>query len=278
MVSLEEYAKVCNLISSCNDIIDGKFILADYKINSILKNIGDSKEIYNLIANCMNNFNFEREFSRAQLRSASKPNRFVLPTEPEKVLPFVFCVLVNIKNRNIDFDLFLKEFYKNEAGRSEEYSSFAKEIILPFRDIIANYFEIPTHDVNNIKMKKTELEQPKQEINEVGENMEEEKMEMQEEIKQDYAEQTTLKVEEFLTEIKSICNEILSEINYEKRMQADLKDNIIYLINTIIYNCENNDLTNTVALITAFEYVAKGAKSIKFLTRELKRVLINFYE
>ena len=127
-------------------------------------------------------------------------------------------------------------------------------------------------------MKKTELEQPKQEINEVGENMEEEKMEMQEEIKQDYAEQTTLKVEEFLTEIKSICNEILSEINYEKRMQADLKDNIIYLINTIIYNCENNDLTNTVALITAFEYVAKGAKSIKFLTRELKKVLINFYE
>ena len=278
MVSLEEYAKVCNLISSCNDIIDGKFILADYKITSILKNIGDSKEIYNLIANCMNTFNFEREFSRAQLRSASKPNKFVLPTEPEKVLPFVFCVLVNIKNRNIDFDLFLKEFYKNEAGRSEEYSSFAKEVILPFRDIVANYFEIPTQDANNMKMKKTELEQPKQKTNEVGENMEEEKIEKQEEVKQDYAEQTTLKVEEFLTEIKSICNEILSEINYEKRMQADLKDNIIYLINTIIYNCENNDLTNTVALITAFEYVAKGAKSIKFLTRELKKVLINFYE
>ncbi|MDD4816100.1 MAG: hypothetical protein PHQ62_03085 [Clostridia bacterium] len=281
MISLEEYAKVCSLISSCNDIIHGKFILADYKITSILKNIGDSKEIYNLIANCMNDFNFEREFSRAQLKYASKPNQFILPTEPEKILPFVFCVLVNIKNKNINFDAFLKEFYKSEEGRAREFSNFANQIILPFRNIIANFFEIPISDANNMiskdKKPKTEDVQPQIQKQEEGNTMEE-NFDNQEEKQENYAELTTQKVEEFLNEIKSICKEILSELNYQKRMQEDLRENIIYITNAIIFNCENNDLRNAVALITAFEYVAKTAKSIKFLTKELKNVLINFYE
>lgn len=281
MISLEEYAKVCTLISSCNDIINGKFILADYKIANILKNITASKEIYNLLANCLNNFDFEREFSRAQLRSASKPNKFVLPTEPDKVLPFVFCVLVNINNKNIDFDLFLKEFYKSDTNNhAEEYSRFAKEVIMPFRDLIAKHFEVPLDGVPTMKvqvLKKQEEEVDKMESIEKLATLAEE-VELAPEEEKDYAELTAEKVEQFLLEIKSICGEILSEMSYDRRIRPEIQDDIKYIMDTIIYNCENGDLKNTIALIISFEYIAQKIKSLKFLTHELKKVLINFYE
>ena len=153
MISLEEHAKINNLIASCNDMINGKFILADYKIANILKNITESNEVYNLIANCMAGFSFEREFSRAQLRSTSNNNKFMLPSEPEKILPFVFCILVNLNNKNINFDSFLQEFYSSENGHNVEYVKFANEIILPFRDIIADYFDIPKNAEEIAKQK-----------------------------------------------------------------------------------------------------------------------------
>ena len=115
MISLEEQSKICNLITSCNDMIDGKFILADYKISNILKNITDSKEVYNLISNCMGNFSFEREFSKAQLRSSGS-KKFSLPKEAEKVLPFVFCACSDsIPSFEIEFFALSARFFKTSV-------------------------------------------------------------------------------------------------------------------------------------------------------------------
>ncbi|MDD3397551.1 MAG: hypothetical protein PHR96_03325 [Clostridia bacterium] len=328
MVSLEEYSKINNLLSSCNDMIDGKFILANYKIANILKNITDSKEVYNLIANKMNNFNFEREFSKAQLRSSTKENKFVLPDETEKALPLIFCILVGFKNKEIDFDAFLKEYYKTEKGRAEEYSNFATELILPFRNIIAKFFEIRVEDIKKDIMSK--LPEPQEEtkketpqlnsnssINQKlnifvhlnSKNLEKkscgQEIEMFEKAKESgqtlrtnekYAEQNELeegdenmteenneiedtvkKAEKFLAEVKVICKDIKSELNYDKRVGTNLKEDIIYITNVILSNCEKSDFKNVVALITAYDYMASSVRSIKFLTRELRNLVIEFY-
>lgn len=318
MVSLEEYSKINNLISSCNDMIDGKFILANYKISNILKNITESKEVYNLIANQMNNFNFEREFSKAQLR---KEKKFVLPDETEKILPLIFCVLVGFKNKEIDFDSFLKEYYKTEKGRAEEYSNFALEIILPFRNIIAKYFEIPIQDLNKAKPEQnveTKEEKPKSTYNfrdlnqklhsfinskkceENAENLTDIKIKLNdgeekfkisknplEQIKNEgetnmtaeneEIEDAVNKAERFLGEVEIICNDIITELNYDKRVSTSLKEDIIYITNAILSNCEKIDIKNVVALITAYEYMTSSVRSIKFLTKELKNLVIDFY-
>jgi len=328
MVSLEEYSKINNLLSSCNDMIDGKFILANYKIANILKNITDSKEVYNLIANKMNNFNFEREFSKAQLRSSTKDNKFVLPDETEKALPLIFCILVGFKNKEIDFDAFLKEYYKTEKGRAEEYSNFATELILPFRNIIAKYFEIRVEDIKKDIMSKLpeSQEEPKNEtpqfnsnssINQklnifvhlnskklekkscgqeikMFENTKEsgqmlktnEKLAEQNELEEgdenmteenNEIEDTVKKVEKFLAEVEVICKDIKSELTYDKRVGTSLKEDIIYITNVILSNCEKSDFKNVVAFITAYDYMASSVRSIKFLTRELRNLVIEFY-
>jgi hypothetical protein len=353
MVSLEEQSKICNLITSCNDMIDGKFILADYKISNILKNITDSKEVYNLISNCMGNFSFEREFSKAQLRSSGS-KKFSLPKEAEKILPFVFCVLVSIKNKNVDFDAFLKEFYKSEKGRADEYIKFATDIILPFRDIIADYFDIDITKTDVLKnladkaknsisnegieseqAQKTklqaqiELQMPQKQIQtktQAGERAHAQKvLQIQKqkiddsETKSDLKQNQQLKfedeylqekgeenlkeneilnlkektknitvekneilkskeiVEDLYKEIQEICTGIISELNLDRRINKNLKDDIIYITQTISYNCEKKDLKNIAALITAYSYVVAPVKSIRFLTKELKKVLSSFY-
>lgn len=310
MLSLEEHSKICGLLSSCNEMIDGKFILADYKIANILKNVTSSKEVYNLIASQMNNFNFERELSKAQLRGSAKPNKFKLPDEDEKVLPFIFCILAGIKNKELDFDLFLKEYYSSENGRAEEYSNFASEIILPFRDIIAEYFEIPINDLNKNNISKfsqnsqtelqkevsstkpefdnneddnederelnsNEIETHKDKINVNENNSNDNKGD--ENMENESLESEFGKVEQFLAEVTGICNDIKSELSFDKRINKDLKDDIIYITNAILSNCEMLDFNNVVAFITVFDYMTSNVRSIKFLTKELKRLVIDFY-
>lgn len=274
MVALDEAVKINSLVAGCNDIIDGKFILAEYKIANILKILADSKELCGLITNCLNGFDFEREFSRAQLRSASKPNKFVLPTEKEKILAFVVSVLLNINTKRINFDGFLKEFYKSETGNhAEEYTNFAKAVIVPFRDIIVEHFEIS--EAKKLDELKQENKKGEEDMEEVEKNLEN-----KEQQEPTYAEETAERVENYLDEIEDICYQIIDELNYTNKIKEDTKDTIAYLAKAIINDCELNDLPNVSALITAFEFVAQSqkVKSIKLLSKELKRILIDFYD
>lgn len=132
-----------NVILSCNELIDGKFILADSKISKILKDITESKEVYNLLSECMANFNFEREFIRAKIKLPTKPGYFKMPDEKYKILPMVFCILVDISKHKIDFQSFLKDYFSVEDGKISEYENFANEVIKPFRNAISDMFELP---------------------------------------------------------------------------------------------------------------------------------------
>lgn len=292
MNSLEEYAKVCSLIASCNDIINGKFILAHNKIAALLKSISASQEVYNLLANYLNNFDFEREFSRAQFKSAHQNHRFVLPEQPEKLLPFVFCVLVNINNRAIDLDSFIREFFTSEnANHAEEFQSFAKSVITPFRDLIAKAFDVPSESVATMKVQplkhedNTDIEEKAAALEKAAE-LDEEALKDEEEFDEDeqedeeknYPEMTADHVESFLNEIKANCQQILSELPYERKLKDDVKDDVEYITDTIIADCDSLDLKNTIALITALDYAVQKTKTLKIYTREMKNVLVNFYD
>lgn len=312
MLPLDEYAKVCGLIASCNDIINGKFILANYKIANILKNISNSKEVYNLLANCLNNFDFEREFSRAQLRSASHTSKLVLPTDKEKLLPFVFCLLYNLDNNSINFDMFLKEFYHSDNGHGEEFSAFASAVIVPFRDFIAAHFGIPLDKARALTVEQSDnasaADEVKSEIlsatlaekqpnsdeeydddNEFSDEDFEDKDDDDDEDNDDdndedddddesYPELTEAKVEKFLHEVRAICNEILTGLAYERKLKEYIRDDIEYIANAIIACCDDLDLNNACALVTAIEYVAHKAKGLRFLTKELKRLVCDLYD
>lgn len=252
MISIEEVAKINNLINSCDELINGKFILSEYKIAKILKDIGESKEVYKLLAECMQNFNFDREFSRAEITLPRK--KFVLPEEPEKILPFVFCLLMEINNKKLDLNSFLNEYYSDEES-VDPFSKFASETVKPFRNIIYNYFkeeEAEPEQNFNVPEEKPEKQEPQEEQSEEEEN-----------------------IEKFFNECENICKDILSELQYERK--KDLVDDARYVVQTMIMACEEKNFRTLSALIISFGAMSENLKSIRFLTRELKNILISFF-
>ena len=130
-----------NFNSSCDDFLNGKYILAEYKISSILKTISNSDKLKNIVISCVENYNFSE-----QLKNAIGENLIIrLPEDAKGIIAFCFSLLYNIDNKNIKFFDFLSTYYGyNEISNLESYKSFAMNIILPFKEAINNVF-MKTH-------------------------------------------------------------------------------------------------------------------------------------
>lgn len=265
MISIEEYAKLNNLVNSCDELIGGKFILSEYKIAKILKDIGESKTMYELLADCMKNFNFDREFSRAEI--SLPKNKFVIPEEPEKLLPFVFCLLMEINNKKLDLNAFLKTYYTTDDG-IDPFTNFVNCTVRPFRNIIVEAFELDKAPAQPEPASEAPMSDPPA-PNNISETTEQENLEEPEEeiSEEDY--------NEFFNECNKICEEILQEIKFEKK--KNMIEDVEYIVGTMEHACAEKNFKYLSALITSFAYIGENLKSIRFLTRELKNILISFF-
>lgn len=278
VVNDSEKIKILDFIACCDDFTNGKFLLVDSKINNLLKKIGESDALYNLFQEVLTNYNFEKEFSHAQLKFIGKPAKFEMPTEPYKILPLVFCMLVKIQDKSLDFPTFLKTYF---AGGNDELFEFSKQVIVPFRNIVAAVFEVPVDskvelaEINNESSAQAKLNLPKKEMP----NQKEEDMEKEFEI----AENEEIEYEEvdltkYFEEIKKLINDMMTEIDYMHRLKKEIKEDAYMILDAMIAACDIQDLKILNGLIAGFEYVAPSIKNIKFLYKELKKVLLDMYE
>lgn len=121
-------------IERCEDIINSRFIIADKKIQDLLKEVVTNKAIYAVLEKCLDNFNYEMEFMKARLPLVEGQNKFVLalPEDNEKLVAFVFCLLHEIEDKTRDFQKFLQDFFYNNGSYFEGYSEFCVKVIRPF--------------------------------------------------------------------------------------------------------------------------------------------------
>ena len=150
MEELENIEGVTNFINACNELVEGKFILADIKISKILKAISESTDVYNLIAESMINYDFDKEFAKAVVKDSNGIEKFQLPDEDEKIIPLIFCLLVEMDSKRINFNEFVKVQFPLANNQNEEYQAFAKTIIIPFRNAVANYFDVDIETTNKL--------------------------------------------------------------------------------------------------------------------------------
>lgn len=244
-VSNSEKIKLLSFIASCDDFATGKFLLVDSKINKLLKQIGEIDCLYNLFEELLINYDFEKEFNHCQIKFIGKPARFEVPKEPNKFLPLVFCMLVQIQDGSIDFPEFLKKYYNSSSA------DFAKEVILPFRNMISDIFELPA-DASEL------VEEIKEEKTEEEDNMEEE-----------------LNYYEKLSELVS---EMISIVEYSAKIKDSVKENANLVLNAMQEALDQNSLTILNGLIVGFEYIAPQIKNIKLLYNEFKQTLLEMYE
>lgn len=161
-VTADEKIKIHAFEEAVDDMINGKFILADVKISKILKTIAQSKELYNLLAECLLNFNFEREFDLSKT-SGFTDTSFHIPEENYKRIAFVFCFLVEVDNRKIAFYDFINTYFRSPNSTSTtEYKAFAETMLIPFKEEILNRF-----DMEGVESEEKIEEQPQKNVKQI---------------------------------------------------------------------------------------------------------------
>lgn len=260
-------------LSSLDELAEGKFIFAENIIKKILTNISQSDEIFDLISECMKNFNFDREFNRAKVKMPTKDGYFNMPENRAVIIPMVFCILVDIRDRKLDFGEFLKNYFKHE--KMSEYENFAQVVIAPFKQALLYCFDMENQGGQVHIEDLQKQEQQKQEKVQKENN----RIQKQEEIKQQIQQKSeeTIKLEAFFENIKNICNQITCIINQERKIKPEIKDDCEYVIRCIIDNVEKQDINNITALIVAGEYVFGKVKHLRFVAKELREQIISLY-
>lgn len=265
-------------LSSCDELINGRFIFAENIIAKILQNISDSPEIYALIAECMKNFNFDKEFNRAKVKLPTKDGYFVVPESKSIILPLVFCILVDIRDKKINFHEFLKNYFMSE--NLSEFENFSQTLIVPFKNAIMYCFDLEEQN-NGQNEKQINAEKfdisAKSNVQAYDTTKQDDENGKKQEIEKINENNFNQKVAWFTKGVEVIAKQMIDELQSDKKLNNILKSDAIYLLNAILNCCETNDTNNLSAYIVAVEYVFKPIKSLKFLTKELKSKLIEFY-
>ena len=84
-------------LNAVSSTLESKYILIDRKISDILYSIANTRDVYNVIAKCMINFDFIQAWG-----GAVKSNFIKLPDNEDDRIAFIFCFLSNIDDKNLE--------------------------------------------------------------------------------------------------------------------------------------------------------------------------------
>lgn len=245
-ITNDDLVKISEFISSVDGLINGKFILADIKISNILKMIAENPSLYAFIKNCLIDFSFDKELSRAEVKNRFNNGEFKLPIEKSKIVAFVFCLLVECDAKRMDFYGFINANFKSDNNGSE-YSKFAKTILIPFKEIIINEF---LNKVEETEEKPEIVEDDSQKINVVN---------------------------DIFANITEYLNAMLDNISIDRRIKTNEKENLNYIIKNIIYSFKYKDMNILNAFISVLDILADRYAALRLPLKDIKSELLNYY-
>lgn len=126
----DKNVNIDEFLIAVNNLLSSKYILVDRKISDVLLSIADTAPVYNLIAECMVNFDFRYEWEMA-----TKGGFIKFPETNAKKISFIFCLLNNIDDGNLDITKLLERFFSKDQSISP-YDMFCRDVIVQFRDLV----------------------------------------------------------------------------------------------------------------------------------------------
>ncbi len=230
-----------NFINSCDDMIKGKFIMADNKISKILESIANNEKLYKLVNDCVNGYNFQKEYEKAYKECEN--GLFETSKEIKKNVAFLICLFVEVDQHRIKFYDFINKFFKS-AGAGNEYEAFVKNMLIPFKEgIISQYNLISFAEVDMDENKKN-------------------------------AKEHSDVYDKIVEQLKIIKNEVA----FTNKISAKKKEEInIFIVGCIeAVNYKNKKIIS--ALITALDKELKGQKVVKESYNRLISLYLEIYE
>lgn len=280
--------------AACDEFTNGRFILADIKVAKILRAIADCEDIYNLLQECMINFDFDREFAKCKVKgSMGEVVTFRLPSEMHKLIPLVFCLLVEIDSKKIDFNYFLKTQFPLANSQNEEYESFSNSIIVPFKNAIADLFNVTTDiyqkeetiesmNPTYFEERESTVELPngntvyvKESTAILEEDDEDDDVDEDDEDDDEEEKKTPVSKDELFEELRKEVYEIDDRTLFIKN--AYKRGNLRLILRAMEEACNLKNLPIMSALVYSLNELAKGEKSIRENLREVNELFYEFF-
>ena len=128
--------ELANFVDSVNTLIEGKLILVDKHIASVLQCVATSPILKGALADTLKTMSYATEFSRARVAWTRNDGvveaHLKLPVDRNRLFAFVVCLLTEVDSGRRNLLDFLKEYY-NEANNDLSYAKFANEVLKPFK-------------------------------------------------------------------------------------------------------------------------------------------------
>ena len=233
--------EVDKFLEACDDLLNCKFLVAEYKIQRLLQQLASASDVCSLVGECLEQFNRDREFAKTFVQDGQGDFVCLMPSEEYKVIALVFCTLVDIENKKIDFVDFIKRFF----GREENpFKAFLDTMIVPFKKLIEEAFNYS-------------------EINENDQHLKDQDDEF-------YADDDNQQVDEKVYEnVQKIAVQILSELQFSR--QDNDTQNAMTICKAIVKTAKMHDMEVTFSLAIALKSIK--VKHNKFYVKEICRLL-----
>ncbi len=259
-----------NFFSSCDEFINGKFILADIKIAKLLRAITESSTIYNVVAESLINYDYKKESVILEEECKSKNDgNLVLPDNKNIVIPYVFSLLVEFDSKQQNFNEYLENNFVGASSQKEEYEAFAYCIIIPFKNAIAQAvgFDLNTNEQTD----KSESVDDENEIQaQEDKDTVEEKMEEIREIEE--KDDKTLLFDR-LYRMANVIDDKLNSITKKTK-----RSNIQLLVDAIKEASELQNVKIILALVMALNEIAHWERKIKKELSEINSICLEFFK
>lgn len=259
LMEAQNILDVEKFVLACNDMLTGKFLDLNKKLDKFLTVMMSSEDIIELLSECLEEFDEETEFAKAfSIDKKTGSIKISIPDDDKKRLALFVTVFNNIINDKINTNQFLETYFQDK--KLTPMQSFLEKIVKPYRDIVCKVFKIDS----NIT------------VDDLKKQIETEKLLAKEEEKRQ-EEQQFPHLDELLAEIVKTCNQILAILKFEKK-RTDVLDDVEFIVNSIIQACEKRDLMVVNGLVIGLNYASRKFKNIRHLTRELNGIIYDYYE
>lgn len=256
--------KVEKFVADCNDMLSGRFLDFNKKVENIFRSMTESEDILTFLTDNISDINDEEVFDRAFMIDAKTKNgKLSLPSEEKEKLALFVYVINEISSRKINSNKFLETYFK--GGQGTPTQMFLNKIIEPLKNMIADFFKVD----KNLTL--AELSNKPEEEETFEEEEEDDELNYEEE----YTKEDALTLA--LNNVIRVCDEIVAKLKFERRHEGEVED-FNFMINTLKRACELKDMLIVNGLILGINYLSRKIKSTKYLVNELNEIVYNIYQ
>ena len=246
-------------VVACNDLLSGKFLDLNKRLDKFLSIMTQSEDIFELLKECLNDFDEDAEFAKAfSVDKKTGVATIAIPTDEKKRLALSVTIFNNMINDKLNTNQFLQTYFQDK--KLTPVQNFLDKIVKPFRDLVCKIFALGT-DIT---------------VEDIKRQIEEEKVLKKQEEKHEEEVQFP-ELDKLLSTVVNSANQILALLKFEKK-RTDNLDDLEFVLGSIIQACEKRDLMVINGLVIGLNYVSKKFKNVRHLVEELNNQIYDYYE